>query len=87
MSMILNTIDQSNFLKKKHLAIEYHRVRESIACGILMFVHISSKQNIADVLTKPLPRKKILPLNQTNTNSTRYIQKYIYKTLHLWMAT
>ena len=58
MSVILNTTVPSSVLKKKHLAIEYHRVREAISCGILRFAHISSKQNIADILTKPLPRQK-----------------------------
>ena len=62
MSVILNTTVPSSVLKKKHLAIGYHRVREVIAYGILRFAHISSEQNIADILTKPLPRQKFYPL-------------------------
>jgi hypothetical protein len=41
-------------LKKKHNAIAYHRVRESIAAGIIRFFHIPSTKNLADILTKPL---------------------------------
>lgn len=54
MSIILNTTLPSSMLKKKHNAIVYHRVREAIAVKIINFVHIDSKLNIADILTKPL---------------------------------
>jgi hypothetical protein len=54
MSVILNTTVPSSQLKKKHNAIAYHRVREAIAAGIVIFRHISTKINFADVLTKPL---------------------------------
>ena len=62
MSVVLNTSVPSSVLKKKHLAIGYHRVREAIACGILKFAHIRSDENIADILTKPLPNPKFYPL-------------------------
>ena len=55
MSVILNTTVPSSQLKKKHNAIAYHRVREAIAAKILTLQHIPSTENIADVLTKPLP--------------------------------
>ena len=57
MSVVLNTSVPSSVLKKKHCAISYHRVREAIAAKIMRFAHISSNENIADVLTKPLPNK------------------------------
>ena len=53
-SVILNTSVPSSVLKKKHCAVNYHRVREAIACGIVKFVHIPSEKNLADCLTKPL---------------------------------
>jgi hypothetical protein len=53
-SVVLNTTVPSSALKKKHCAINYHRVREAIAGKIVKYVHISSQLNIADVLTKPL---------------------------------
>ena len=53
-SVVLNTTLPSSVLKKKHCAICYHRVREACAGGIIRFVHISSEENIADLLTKSL---------------------------------
>ncbi len=55
MSVILNTTLPSSSLKKKHLACNYHRVREAIAGGFIIFGHIVSEENLADVCTKPLP--------------------------------
>ena len=55
MSVVLNTTLPSSKLTKKHQAIAYHRVRECVAGKIIRFTHIPSKENIADVLTKPLP--------------------------------
>ena len=57
MSVVLNTTVPSSVLKKKHCAISYHRVREAIAAKILRFAHVPSTENIADILTKPLPNK------------------------------
>jgi hypothetical protein len=54
MSVVINTTIPSSQLKKKHNAIAYHRVRESIAAKIVRFAHIPSTTNIADCLTKPL---------------------------------
>ena len=54
MSVVLNTSVPSSVLKKKHCAIGYHRIREAIAAGIVKFAHVSSEDNIADVMTKPL---------------------------------
>jgi hypothetical protein len=53
-AVLQNTSVPSSILKKKHNAIAYHRVRESIAGGILCFFHIPSTENLADILTKPL---------------------------------
>ena len=44
----------SSSLAKKHLAIAYHKIRESLAAGIMLFAWIESILNIADLLTKPL---------------------------------
>ena len=55
MSVVLNTTVPSSVLKKKHLGIGYHRVREAIAAKIMRFAHIRSEENLADILTKALP--------------------------------
>ena len=56
MAVVLNTTLPSSMLKKKHLACNYHKVRETIAAGIIDFGHIDSGDNLADIATKPLPR-------------------------------
>ena len=53
-SVITNCSLPSSTLKKKHNAIAYHRVREAVAAGIINLGYIPSKDNIADILTKPL---------------------------------
>jgi hypothetical protein len=54
MSVVINTTIPSSSLKKKHLACAYHRVREAIAGNFVLFGHIDSKTNLADIGTKPL---------------------------------
>jgi hypothetical protein len=54
MSVVLNTTIPSSMLKKKHQACNYHKIRETIAGGIIDFGHIPSQNNIADICTKPL---------------------------------
>ena len=56
MSVVLNTTIPSSSLKKKHLACNYHRVREAVAARIIDYGHIPSGENLADIATKPLPR-------------------------------
>ena len=41
-------------LNKKHIGISYHRCREAIACGICSLYYVASKENVSDMLTKPL---------------------------------
>ena len=54
MSVVLNTSFPSSVLKKKHNTIAYHRVREAIATKVLRFAYVKSKENVSDILTKPL---------------------------------
>jgi hypothetical protein len=54
MSVVLNTTIPSSSLKKKHLSCAYHRVRESVAGGFVLYGHIPSHRNLADIGTKPL---------------------------------
>jgi hypothetical protein len=56
MAVVLNTTIPSSTLKKKHQACNYHKVRESIAAGFIKYGHVKSKDNVADLLTKPLGR-------------------------------
>lgn len=43
--------------RMKHIAIDYHFVRGQIQNGQLRVTHVSSHDQLADGLTKPLPRK------------------------------
>ena len=56
MAVVLNTTLPSSTLKKKHQSCNYHKVRESIAGGYIVYKHIRSEDNLADLLTKPLGR-------------------------------
>ncbi|KAL9997723.1 putative RNA-directed DNA polymerase [Helianthus debilis subsp. tardiflorus] len=48
--------------RMKHVALDYHFVREKIANGSLRVQHIHSEDQLADVLTKPLGRGPFLRL-------------------------
>jgi hypothetical protein len=69
MSVVLNTTIPSSPLKKKHLACAYHRVREAIAGKIVHYAHVDSKENVADIFTKPLPTPTFMYL----------VSKYLFR--------
>jgi hypothetical protein len=57
-------------LKKKHIALSYHFIRENLAIGAIRPQHIPDKNNISDLFTKPLDwntfmqhTNKVLSLN------------------------
>jgi Reverse transcriptase (RNA-dependent DNA polymerase) len=53
-SMIDSASQPSGRLQKRHLILSWHRLREKAAMGIVYYLHIGSKENIADCLTKHL---------------------------------
>ena len=46
----------------KHVAIDFHFIRDQVQAGALRVAHISLVDQIADALTKPLPRQLFLQL-------------------------
>ncbi|KAJ0852435.1 putative RNA-directed DNA polymerase [Helianthus annuus] len=46
--------------RMKHVALDYHFVREQVTSGLLRVLHINSKDQLADMLTKPLSRTPFL---------------------------
>ncbi|KAJ9567984.1 hypothetical protein OSB04_003950 [Centaurea solstitialis] len=42
--------------RMKHVALDYHFVREQVAAGTLRVLHVHSQDQLADMLTKPLSR-------------------------------
>jgi hypothetical protein len=44
--------------RMKHIALDYHFVRQLVQMGKLRVAHISTKDQLADILTKPLSRAR-----------------------------
>ena len=54
--LLVLTIQKSEAqLKKKHVAISFHAVREAVAARIVAPFWIESHENYADICTKQLP--------------------------------
>lgn len=51
-------------LKKKHNSIAYHRVREAVAAGICYVIKEETGSNLADILTKSLPKQQRVYLRE-----------------------
>jgi hypothetical protein len=63
-SVFKNSTVPESTLKKKHNAIAYHRTREAQAAGIIRIAWESGDTNIADLLTKLLPRPRMHELSK-----------------------
>ena len=61
-SIITSSNIPSSKLNKRHQILSYHRVREAIASRILFFNFVKSENNMADALTKFLPKSKLWPI-------------------------
>lgn len=48
--------------RMKHLALDYHFVRELVQTKLLRVSHVSSTDQLADALTKPLPQTRFYDL-------------------------
>ena len=46
----------------KHIAIDFHFVRDKVTSGELRVSHVSTKDQLADALTKPMSRQRLLYL-------------------------
>ena len=53
-SVVISSTHPESRLKKKHNALAFHKVRESIAAGIIQVTHVASGENLADLFTKSL---------------------------------
>ena len=42
--------------RSKHIDIKYHHIRDCVTRKQLVLSHVTSQENIADILTKSLPR-------------------------------
>lgn len=48
--------------RMKHVALDYHFIRDSVQSGALRVAHVSTHDQLADALTKPLPRARFQEL-------------------------
>jgi hypothetical protein len=55
----------------KHVAIDYHILRDQVQTGVLRVAHVSSADQLADLLTKPLPRSQFQNLRDKIGLSSR----------------
>ncbi len=56
-SVVTNVINPESTLAKKHNAIAYHKVRESVAMTAIRIKYEEGKENCSDLLTKFLPKE------------------------------
>jgi hypothetical protein len=47
-----------DFAKSKHIDTRYHFVREQVEAGTLALKKIDTKENLADIFTKPLDKNQ-----------------------------
>lgn len=48
--------------RMKHLALDFHFIRDNVQAGLLCVTHVSTRDQLADPLTKPLPRPQFQEL-------------------------
>ena len=65
LSVITHSEEPSSTLKKKHLSIAFHLVRESVAAGIIDVYHCDSGENPANPLTKAVPGPDLKVVEET----------------------
>ena len=51
--MTINPVFHSS---SKHIELDYHFVREQVACGHLVTQHVPTSQQVADIFTKPMSK-------------------------------
>ena len=57
--------------RSKHIALCHHFLCEKVAEGIVNLAHVPSADNLADLLTKPLPRDTFDQLQERIGLATR----------------
>ena len=68
-SVLVNSSTPTSVLHKRSSSIAYYHVREGVAANKWMVTYISTHDNIADLLTKPVPGGE---------RRTRLISKFLH---------
>ena len=55
--VVQNSTISDSLLKKKHVAITCHKIREVVAIGIIHPIKVSGQNNFSDLITKALTGK------------------------------
>jgi hypothetical protein len=50
------SVSTKNHLRTKHIALRYHYIRDTIKDRFVNLLYVSTKEQLADVMTKPLGR-------------------------------
>jgi len=56
---ISHSLYNKNHQWTKHINIKHHFVKDQVKQGNITFKYVPSSDNVADILTKPLPRNKV----------------------------
>ena len=75
-SMVKNVTLPQSTLKKRHNAVAYHKVRQSIAAGFIGVVHCRSEYNLADWGTKAVTGKVHQHLLNNQTYPPSSVREY-----------
>ena len=65
LSAVYLTANPALHNRSKHFDTDYHYIREHVALGLIETKHISATLRLADIFTKPLPRKAFVDLRTT----------------------
>ncbi|XP_043286933.1 secreted RxLR effector protein 161-like [Venturia canescens] len=64
-SAIRLTKNTEHHKKTKHIDIKYHYIRECVEHGAIKIIYVCTEEQLADILTKAVPRDKFL-INRTS---------------------
>jgi len=57
---IANTQNNKNHQHTKHINVKHHFVKEKVVMQSVEFNYVSSSENLADILTKPLAKEAVV---------------------------
>jgi len=78
-SSIANSLNDKNHHWTKHIDVQHHFIKEHTKMGSVVFYYISTTQNIANTLTKPLPQdtlQKFINCIGLNTRGMLFQREY-----------